>query len=224
MLSAAVHCRKQALILDFERQIKIMISAALIKGYSGSIKRELPATLFSWPVFTEGKEMEKKATHLTLVFYIKKSNSFGLYLSLESQAVPLEFWLFLYLHHICIRTEANKCLNLDLLCLIENNQVMCKCAVLRQRGERCVVCLSNAGCVCINLMKGAVDNKQQQLIPAAPPTTGTLPGTYVVLAVRSGASQEQNLWAMSVTVLTRKVESSVSCLETRGGESQSLIT
>lgn len=73
-------------------------------------------------------------------------------------------------------------------------------------------------------LKGTVDNKQQQVIPVIPPTTGTLPGTYMVLAVRPGASQEQNLGAMNMTVLTCKVESCVSCLETRGGESQSFIT
>ena len=38
--------------------------------------------------------------------------------------------------------------------------------------------------------------------------------TYMVLVVGPGAAQEQNLGALGVTVLTREVESSVSCLET----------
>lgn len=36
--------------------------------------------------------------------------------------------------------------------------------------------------------------------------------TYMVLAVGPGASQEQNLGALGMTVLTRQVESRVSCL------------
>lgn len=42
--------------------------------------------------------------------------------------------------------------------------------------------------------------------------------TYVVCAVGSRASEEQNLGALGVTVLTRKVESCVSCLGIEEGE------
>ena len=46
----------------------------------------------------------------------------------------------------------------------------------------------------------------------------------MVLAVGPGASQEQNLGALSMAILTREVESCVSCLETAGGKSQSLVS
>lgn len=49
--------------------------------------------------------------------------------------------------------------------------------------------------------------------------------TYMVLAVGSGAAQQQDLGALSVTVLTGQVESCVSCLEKKIkaiGRSQSL--
>lgn len=59
------------------------------------------------------------------------------------------------------------------------------------------------------------------VITAAAAPTGALLETYMVLTVGPGASQEQNLRALSVTVLTRKVESCISCLETEGGESES---
>jgi len=42
---------------------------------------------------------------------------------------------------------------------------------------------------------------------------GTLLETYVILGIRPGASQEQNLGALSMTILTRKVESYIPCLE-----------
>lgn len=47
-------------------------------------------------------------------------------------------------------------------------------------------------------------------------TSGVLAGscTYVVLAVRPGSTKEQNLGALSVTVLTRQVERRVPCLKT----------
>lgn len=68
------------------------------------------------------------------------------------------------------------------------------------------VSLSTAGCIIIihHITKAAAE-------------------TYMVCAVGSRASEEQNLGALSVTILTRKVESCVSCLGIQEGETSVLI-